>query len=209
VTIQPGVGDGGPRGSGVDDLARAAQGCRACELWERATQAVLGEGPVPARLALVGEVPGDQEDRRGHVFVGPAGRLLDDALEVAGIDRASAYLTNAVKHFRWEPSDSGKRIHKTPSRRHVTACAPWLAEELARVDPRVVVALGALAAQALAGPEIRVTKARGQLLRTDDDRVLVVTTHPSAVVRMREPDRGTAFDALVADLRLAADAANA
>jgi uracil-DNA glycosylase len=200
------VGDGGPRGSGVDDLARAAQGCRACELWEQATQAVFGEGPVPARLALVGEVPGDQEDRRGHPFVGPAGKLLDDALVAAGIDRATTYLTNAVKHFRWEPSDSGKRIHKTPSRRHVTACAPWLAEELARVDPAVVVALGATAAQALGGPEIRVTKVRGQLLRTDDDRVLVVTTHPSAVVRMREPERGAAFDALVADLRVASDA---
>jgi uracil-DNA glycosylase len=204
--VAPGTSDGGPRGSGVDDLARAAQHCRGCELWERATQAVFGEGPVPAPLMFVGEVPGDQEDRQGHPFVGPAGRLLDDALAAADVDRAAAYLTNAVKHFRWEPSDSGKRIHKTPSRGHVTACAPWLTEELARVDPRVVVALGSTAAQAIAGPAIRVTKVRGQLLETPDGRTLVVTTHPSAVVRLRDPDRTVAFDALVADLRVASRA---
>lgn len=198
-----------PPDGDVESLRAAAPGCRGCELWADATEVVFSQGPGRARIMLVGEQPGDAEDREGEPFVGPAGRLLDAALEAAGIARADAYLTNAVRHFRFE--ERGKRrIHKKPGIVHLRACHPWLAAELAAVAPAVVVALGATAARALLGREVRVTAERGQLLRLPTPhgaRPALVTTHPSAVVRLRgKPEFDDAFEAFVADLRGAAAA---
>jgi len=180
-------------------VAREAADCRACPLWERATQTVFGEGPADAPLLLVGEQPGDEEDRAGAPFVGPAGRLLDDALEAAGLERSRLYVTNAVKHFKWKPRGK-RRIHDKPNRTEVVACHRWLDTELATVDPDVVVALGATAGQALLGPSFRVGASRGRELEVEG-RPLVATIHPSAVLRARDHDeREEAFDGLVADL---------
>jgi uracil-DNA glycosylase family protein len=181
-------------------LREASAACRGCGLFERATQTVFGAGPKGARVMLVGEQPGDQEDRRGVPFVGPAGHLLDRALDEAGIPRGDAYLTNAVKHFKWEPR--GKvRLHKKPSAREVTACKPWLLAEIAAVDPALVVCLGATAAQAILGREFRVTKKRGEVIAGSFARPVMATVHPSAVLRERdEAAREDAFRALVADL---------
>ena len=189
-----------PEGVGLDGLRTAAAGCRACELWEPATQTVFGEGPETARIVFVGEQPGDQEDRKGEPFVGPAGRLLSDALRDVGIDESTVYLTNAVKHFRFE--DRGKRrLHKSPTITHLRACAPWLQAEIGIVRPRVVVALGASAARSVLGRPVSVTKERGRIL----DSTFLVTTHPSAVVRLRGRDGfEQAYDELVTDLRLVA-----
>lgn len=189
----------------------AAFGCRACELWERATQTVFGEGRASARLALVGEQPGDQEDRQGHVFVGPAGRVLDEALEEAGIDRETVFVTNVVKHFRWRPSGK-RRLHEKPNAGHIRACRPWLDLEMEIVRPKVVVALGATAAQAIIDPSFRITEGRGVLLepRTPDGPQLLATIHPSAVLRVRSSDeRDAARRVLAGDLSLAARAAAA
>jgi uracil-DNA glycosylase len=186
-------------------LRVAAADCRACALWEPATQTVFGEGPRRARMMLVGEQPGDHEDREGHVFVGPAGRLLDDALATASIDRNNVYLTNAVKHFRYR-SRGKRRIHQRPTAEQVSACRPWLDAELAVVAPEVLVCLGAVAAKALLGSGVRVTQDRGHPLEHPElaDAVFV-TVHPSAVVRSRASgDFQAQFDAFVADLRLAA-----
>ncbi len=184
----------------LDDLRAAAPACRGCELWEPATQVVFSRGPSDAQIVLVGEQPGDREDLEGEPFVGPAGRLLSDALRDAGIAEDAVYLTNAVKHFRFEQRGP-RRLHKTPTTTHLRACAPWLEAELALVRPRVVVALGASAARSVLGRTVSVTTERGRLL---DGRYLV-TTHPSAVVRLRGRDGfGAAYDQLVADLRLAA-----
>jgi uracil-DNA glycosylase len=195
-----------PEGAGITRLREAAQGCRGCELWENATQTVFSAGPTTARMVLVGEQPGDQEDRQGQPFVGPAGRLLVKAIDEAGIDRAVTYRTNAVKHFRFTQAGPGKRrIHQTPDMRHITACRPWLVEELRLVDPDVIVCLGATAAKALLGPAIRVTKDRGALMERETSlglRQFLVTIHPSAV--LRADDRDAAYDGLVADLRVAA-----
>jgi uracil-DNA glycosylase family protein len=192
--------------SSLAALERQVDACRACPLWQRATQAVCGEGPVRARLLLVGEQPGDEEDREGEPFVGPAGRLLDRALEAAEIPRRSVYVTNAVKHFKWEPRGK-RRIHQKPNRTEVVACHQWLAEELELVDPSVVVALGATAGQSLLGPSFRVGAARGTVLDLDG-RALVGTVHPSAVLRSRDhAEREAAFDGLVADLVRARDLA--
>lgn len=195
-----------PAGAGIQALRSAAQGCRGCELWEAASQTVFSAGPTTARVVLVGEQPGDQEDRQGQPFVGPAGRLLVKAIDDAGIDRAVTYRTNAVKHFRFTQAGPGKRrIHQTPDMRHITACRPWLVEELRLVDPAVIVCLGATAAKALLGSAIRVTKDRGALLERDTSvgpRQFLVTVHPSAV--LRADDRDAAYDGLVADLRVAA-----
>ncbi len=173
-----------PPGAGLDELRAAAEGCRGCELWEPATQTVFSAGPVDARLVLVGEQPGDQEDRQGAPFVGPAGRLLVQAVEEAGLARDEVYRTNAVKHFRFTQDGPGKRrIHQTPDRIHVEACRPWLVAELRVVDPVVIVALGATAAKALLGPSVRVTKDRGTVIERETSlgpRRFVVTTHPSA-----------------------------
>jgi uracil-DNA glycosylase family protein len=194
--------------SDLDALQRAAATCTACDLYARATQTVFGEGRAGAPMMLIGEQPGNQEDLEGRPFVGPAGQLLDRALAAAGIERGGTYVTNAVKHFKWRPA--GKvRLHQTPNAREVRACANWWKAELATVGPMVVVLLGATAAKAVLGPAARVTHDRGKPLPipgfAPGGPVAVVTMHPSAVVRMKEPDRTTAFDALVADLRVAVD----
>jgi DNA polymerase len=191
-----------PAADSLDALRQAAEGCRACELWQRATQTVFGAGAGRAHLMLVGEQPGDQEDRAGLPFVGPAGRLLDRALADAGVDRRAVYLTNAVKHFKWE--ERGKRrLHKKPSAAEVAACRPWLEAEVDLVDPRVVVALGATAAASLLGPRARVTRDRGQPIDWMS-RVALVTIHPSAVLRTPEGgDREAEYQQLVADLTTA------
>jgi uracil-DNA glycosylase family protein len=195
--------------SRLDDLREKVRACTACELYAGATQAVFGEGLVKSELMLVGEQPGDREDREGHPFVGPAGRMLDRALEEAGIDRSLAYVTNAVKHFRYEQRGK-RRIHQRPAAEHIKACRPWLDAELEVVGPRVLVALGAVAAQALLGSKVRVTKDRGRPLESDLAPVVLVTIHPSAILRERdEPARAAALQAFVADLRVAADALNA
>ena len=213
-----------PRGVGLDGLRAAAAGCRACELWEPATQTVFGEGPETARIVFVGEQPGDQEDRKGEPFVGPAGRLLDRALGDAGIERRDAYITNAVKHFRF--TQKGKRrIHQTPGPEHLRACRPWLEAEFAVLQPEVVVCLGATAAKALISPSFRITKDRGQLIPWTPPGVaaaegepadeeedaphqtwMLATTHPSAILRTPDEARETAYDALVADLLVVAHA---
>ena len=161
------------------DLQEAAKHCRACDLWKNATQTVFGEGSQPADIMLVGEQPGDQEDRSGHPFVGPAGKLLDKALEDAGINRSEVYVTNVVKHFRWTPAERGKRrIHKKPRASEITACRPWLDAELEIVKPKIVVCLGASAAQALLGKEFRVSRGRGKAIKSNLAALIVATVHP-------------------------------
>jgi uracil-DNA glycosylase len=195
-----------PKGRSLASLRRAAQNCRGCDLWRDATQTVFGEGPARAELMLVGEQPGDQEDRQGKPFVGPAGGLLDRALADAGIERDAVYLTNAVKHFKWRPHGK-RRLHQTPRAGEVEACRPWLEAEVEAVVPRAVVALGAIAAKALFGSSVRVTRDRGRLLDTPLAPVGAVTVHPSAILRVREPDeRHDAFAALVEDLGMVAAA---
>lgn len=198
----------------LDELAAAAQSCKGCDLYLNATQTVFGAGSPNADLVLVGEQPGDQEDKAGVPFVGPAGRLLDKALVAGGIDRDDVYLTNAVKHFKFKLSERGKRrIHKTPSRTEVVACRPWLLAELDAIDPNVVVLLGATAAKSLMGNDFRITAHRGEVLHLppdlsaenlDIDPKVVATVHPSSVLRGPPEDREKAFDALVSDLRVAA-----
>jgi uracil-DNA glycosylase family protein len=183
-------------------LRKAAADCRGCHLWKAATQTVFGEGPRKPVLMIVGEQPGDQEDRAGHTFVGPAGKLLDRALEAAGIDRDSAYLTNAVKHFKWAPDARGKRrIHKTPNSSEIGACNPWLDAEINTLKPTVILALGAIAAKALFGPKTLVTKQRGRLIATTHADAGFVTVHPSAVLRAPDGERAAAERAFVSDLK--------
>lgn len=177
--------------------------CRRCPLWESATQAVSGEGPPNARLVLVGEQPGEEEDLEGRPFIGPAGRLLDQLLEEAGIDRRSVYVTNAVKHFKWEPRGK-RRIHKTPTQREVVACEIWLRGELERLRPSVVVALGTTALRALSADAGPVGKSRGELLKTDEGLAVVATWHPSALLRARDARMETMRAEVVQDLRRAA-----
>jgi DNA polymerase len=203
-----------PHGGGLRALRTAAGDCHGCELFRAATQTVFSTGPASARIALVGEQPGDVEDRRGAPFVGPAGQILDRALAEVGIDRATAYVTNAVKHFRFRTdAPNGRRIHQTPEAVHVDACKPWLLAELAVVDPEVVVLLGATAGRALLGPSFRVTRERGRLIprpgRADEPAAVqsgwvLATIHPSAV--LRADDREAAYAGLVDDLRVAASA---
>lgn len=195
-----------PRRGGVKALREAAAGCRACPLWRNATQTVFGAGPARAPMMLVGEVPGDREDRDGRPFVGPAGHLLDAAMEKAGLDARRTYRTNAVKHFKWKPRGK-RRIHQRPSKLEVEACKPWLEAELDRVRPEVVGILGAVAAESLMGGDFRVTKRRGELLEVDFAPVAVATVHPSAVLRARDSDeRAAEFGKLVDDLRIIARA---
>lgn len=193
-----------PNPKSVDQLSAAAASCQACDLWREATQTVFGEGPEHARLMLVGEQPGDQEDLQGHPFVGPAGRVLDQALDEAGIDRQRVYLTNAVKHFRWTRRGK-RRLHEKPSAAQVRACRPWLEAEIAMVKPRLIVLLGATAAQAVMGPAFRVSKDRGKVLASPFDVPVMATVHPSSI--LREPDaaaRDAAMAALISDLQVAA-----
>ena len=192
-----------PQGITLPALHEAAAGCKGCHLWQLGTQTVFGEGPESAPLMLVGEQPGDQEDKAGKPFVGPAGRLLDKALAEAGIDRSAAYLTNAVKHFKWQASGK-RRIHQKPTWAEITACRPWLEAELAVVQPRVLVLLGATAAQSLLGRQFRVTQSRRKLIESDLAAAVTATIHPSAILR-GEPDRREAeLAAFVDDLRFAA-----
>ena len=185
-------------------LREAAHRCKGCPLWRRGTQTVFGEGPAHAQVVLVGEQPGDREDLEGRPFVGPAGRLLDQALEGAGIDRRIVYVTNAVKHFKWEPVGK-RRLHKKPGAREIAACRPWLDAELALLRPEVVVALGATAAQDLMGAQFRVTRERGKVFRELPwTRHFVATIHPSAILRMDADDRAAALAGFVADLKVVA-----
>jgi uracil-DNA glycosylase len=187
-------------------LREAAAGCRGCDLYEDATQTVFGEGRAKARVVLVGETPGDQEDRQGKPFVGPAGRELDRALDRAGIDRGDAYVTNAVKHFRFQ--ERGKRrIHQKPDGRHIKACRPWLDAELGLLEPEALIVMGATAAQALLGASFKVTKERGKLLETELAPIVVATIHPSAILRERDDEaRHLQREAFTSDIHVAAEA---
>lgn len=181
-------------------MRAAVQECRACDLWEGATQAVMGEGARNATLVLVGEQPGDREDIQGHPFVGPAGTVLDKGLERAGIARGDVYITNVVKHFRYRARGK-RRIHQKPDRWQVNACLPWLSAELDMVDPEALVCLGATAAQALLGPSIRIGRDRGKAIESDLAELVMVTTHPSAILRAQdEQERQAAMEEFVADL---------
>jgi len=185
-------------------LRERAAGCRDCPLWANATQTVFGEGSPRARLMLVGEQPGDVEDRQGHPFVGPAGRILDQALIEAGIDRKQVYVTNAVKHFKWEPRGK-RRMHKTPAQREIEACHQWLEREIQALRPRLIVALGATAAKALLGPQFRITRSRGKLQARDGLPDVLATYHPSFLLRIKGgPERDAAYGQFVDDLRTAA-----
>ncbi len=201
-----------PERGGLQALREGAAGCEGCPLYRAATQTVFGDGRASARVVLVGEQPGDQEDRQGRPFVGPAGGVLTRALDEAGIDPAGAYVTNAVKHFKFEQAARGKRrIHKAPSLREVGACRPWLAAELRVIDPEVVVALGATAGKSLLGSSFRVGEQRGVAVpmpSLDGDGgghgMLVPTIHPSAVLRADDAERAAAYAGLVSDLKVAA-----
>ncbi|GAA5158801.1 MULTISPECIES: UdgX family uracil-DNA binding protein [Amycolatopsis] len=188
-------------------LREASRGCRGCDLYQDATQTVFGEGPPEADVLILGEQPGDREDREGEPFVGPAGKLLDRALVEAGIDRERVYVTNAVKHFKFTRSERGKqRIHKKPSRGEIVACRPWLVAELKAVRPRLVILLGATAASSLMGPSFKVTEHRGTLIEAPEEfegtpEQVLPAVHPSSV--LRAPDRDAAYEALVADLKAA------
>ena len=187
-----------PRPS-LTNLRKAVQECRACDLWEAATQAVMGEGPRHAELMLVGETPGDREDLEGHPFVGPAGGVLDRGLRRAGIARDDVYLTNAVKHFRYKLRGK-RRIHQTPDRWQVTACLPWVQAEIKLVGPRALVCLGAVAGQALLGPQVRIGRDRGTRFQSDLAEFITLTTHPSAILRTDDDEREQAMDRFVSDL---------
>jgi uracil-DNA glycosylase family protein len=205
-----------PSGGDLPALHSAAENCRGCELYADATQVVFGQGPSHARLVLIGEQPGDIEDQRGLPFVGPAGKLLRRALHSAELDADQVYFTNAVKHFRWKSTaGSQRRIHEKPGQAHVTACRPWLISELSAVRPKVVVALGATAAQSIMGTKFALTHSRGSELEWPDqygqfaDSSLFATIHPSAVLRAPDDSRQEAMDGLVADLSLARQALQA
>jgi uracil-DNA glycosylase len=183
----------------LKSLQEAAAACQACPLWKTGTQTVFGEGLKRARLMLIGEQPGDREDIEGHPFVGPAGRVLDQALEKAGIERGDAYVTNVVKHFKWTPKGK-RRIHQAPKAEEIKACAPWLEAELDVVDPEVMVCLGATAVRAVIGSKARVMKDHGEFLESKLGRTAVPTLHPSAILRADPEDRDDAMAMLIGDL---------
>ena len=190
-----------PAGLSWQALRDTAAPCKACDLWKRGTQTVFGEGPVPAPLMLAGEQPGNDEDLAGHPFVGPAGKLLDEALEAAGIDRNKAYLTNVVKHFKWEPRGK-RRIHAKPNAVEIAACVPWLQAELQLVKPDVLVCLGATAAQALLGRAFRVTQSRGKFVDSPLAPHVTATVHPSSILRAPDSEtRRAEMQRFIADLR--------
>jgi uracil-DNA glycosylase len=192
-----------PSRPSLSNLRGAIPECRACDLWEGATQPVMGEGARNAAVMLVGEQPGDKEDLQGHPFVGPAGGVLDEGLERAGISPEDAYITNVVKHFRYKRRGK-RRIHQTPDRWQVNACLPWLAAERAVVRPPALVLLGATAAQALLGSHIRIGKDRGRPIDSDLAELVTITTHPSAILRAQDEDRKAAMEQFVDDLRTVA-----
>ena len=192
-----------PERLNLTSLREAAAGCRGCPLWRDATRTVFGEGASRSELMLVGEQPGDREDREGHPFVGPAGRLLDEALEEAGIDRSRAYVTNTVKHFKWRAAGK-RRIHAKPAWSEIAACRPWLDAELAVVKPDVLVCLGATAAQALLGRSFRVTRDRGKPVESELAPHVLATIHPSAILRADPEVRESERAAFVRDLEVAA-----
>jgi DNA polymerase len=187
--------------AGLNELAEAAKHCKACDLWKRGTQTVFGEGEPSAKVILVGEQPGNQEDLEGKPFVGPAGKLLDTALEEAGIDRGKVYVTNAVKHFKWEPRGK-RRIHKRPNAAEIAACRQWLDGEMAALKPKVSVCLGATAAQALIGKDFRVTQQRGEFLKSPLAPYVMATVHPSSILRAPDDDtRHKEMRRFIADLK--------
>jgi uracil-DNA glycosylase family protein len=192
-----------PKERSLVALREAAAGCKGCHLWQIGTQTIFGEGSESSLVMLVGEQPGDQEDQSGKPFVGPAGRLLDKALAEAGIDRSATYLTNAVKHFKWQARGK-RRIHQKPTWTEITACRPWLEAELAAVQPRVLVLLGATAAQSLLGRQFRVTQNRRKVIESDLAEAVTATIHPSAILRGDPELRQTEFAAFVDDLRFVA-----
>jgi uracil-DNA glycosylase len=196
-----------PDTSSLVEMRDASRECTACHLYKRATQTVFGEGPKSAPIMLVGEQPGDYEDVAGKPFVGPAGKIMDQALEEAGIDRKAVYVTNAVKHFKWEPRGK-RRIHKKPNSREIAACRPWLEAELRLVKPKLLVCLGATAAQAIFGPSFRVTRERGKVLSSKFAPRVLATVHPSSL--LRQPDEEShkrEYESFVIDLRTALKAA--
>jgi DNA polymerase len=190
----------------LESLRQASAGCRACDLWKKGTQTVFGEGSAHASVMLVGEQPGDKEDLAGHPFVGPAGRILDEALEAAGIDRDEVYVTNAVKHFSWVPDERGKRrIHKKPKYSEIRACRPWLDAEIAVIRPQVVICLGATAAQELLGREFSVMRQRGQFVLSPLAPFVMATVHPSSILRAQDDAaRREQKQAFIADLQVVA-----
>jgi len=189
--------------SDLDHLRDEAAECRACPLWANATQTVFGEGAAHARVMFVGEQPGDEEDKAGRPFVGPAGRVLDEAMERAGIDRNAVYVTNAVKHFKWEPRGK-RRMHKTPAQQEIAACYQWLEREVATVQPSLIVCLGATAARALLGPKFKITEGRGGFYSLATLPEILPTFHPSYILRLRDEPRATAEQQFLADLKLVA-----
>src|SRR5438874_8901248 len=195
-----------PKNPTLQNLRQAAAGCRACDLWKKGTQTVFGEGASHALVMLVGEQPGDKEDLAGHPFVGPAGRILDDALSAAGIDRSEVYVTNVVKHFSWVPAERGKRrIHKKPRYSEIKACRPWLDAEIAVTRPQVIVCLGATAAQSLLGKEFSVMRDRAKFLPSELAPSVMATVHPSSILRASDDEsRRAQKEMFIADLRVAA-----
>jgi uracil-DNA glycosylase family protein len=195
-----------PQKPNLENLRRAAAVCRACDLWLKGTQTVFGEGGAHASVMLVGEQPGDKEDLAGHPFVGPAGRILDEALEAAGIDRAEVYVTNVVKHFNWVPAERGKRrIHKKPRYSEIKACRPWLDAEIAVTRPRVIICLGATAAQSMLGNKFSVMRERGKFVSSPLAAYVMATVHPSSILRAPdEESRREQKQAFIADLQVAA-----
>jgi uracil-DNA glycosylase len=194
------------RSVSLDELREEARACQDCALWANATQTVFGAGDPHARVMLVGEQPGDEEDKKGLPFVGPAGRLLDRALEAAGVDRAHVYVTNAVKHFKWQLRGK-RRLHKTPAQREIDACHRWLEGEIQAVQPQVIVALGATAAKALIGPQFKVSVDRGRFVESPLAPYVFATFHPSALLRLKEEEeKEAAFEQLVTDLKLIREA---
>jgi uracil-DNA glycosylase family protein len=190
-----------PRAETLDELRARAKHCNACDLWKNATQTVFGEGAEHAKIIFVGEQPGDQEDLQGRPFVGPAGKLLDIALEEAGVDRQKTYITNAVKHFKWEPRGK-RRMHKKPSGSEIAACRPWLDAEIAALQPEVIVCLGATAAQALLGRNFRVTRDRGRLTKSSLAPYVMATVHPSSILRAPdEESRHMEMERFIDDLK--------
>ncbi len=195
-----------PKKPTLAGLQEAAANCKACDLWENATQTVFGEGKRRAKVLFIGEQPGNDEDLQGRPFVGPAGRLLDQALEETGIDRRQTYVTNVVKHFKWEPRGK-RRIHKKPNSTEIEACKPWLEAEIAAVKPRVIVCLGATAAQTLLGKEFRVSRQRGQPIPSPLAHTVIATVHPSSILRAPdEQTRRSEMQRFIDDLKIVADA---